>query len=138
MRFIPAYAGNSIFEAPRIVNNAVHPRLRGELYISCYTTAHNIGSSPLTRGTLAIRSLRISRLRFIPAYAGNSLRPRLDNWRRAVHPRLRGELFLLILRAVLDVGSSPLTRGTRFCPQRRSDLRRFIPAYAGNSRSVIC
>ena len=73
-RFIPAYAGNSrgavsVKELP-----AVHPRLRGELKIGGRHQITVFGSSPLTRGTpMAVRLNNVS-CRFIPAYAGNSLR----------------------------------------------------------------
>ena len=76
------------------------------------------------------------RIRFIPAYAGNSA----GNIRRppkaSVHPRLRGELTFLHLRMTMTTGSSPLTRGThenyRYC----LNSVRFIPAYAGNSSAI--
>ena len=71
------------------------------------------GSSPLTRGTpFELRRL-IFRLRFIPAYAGNSPHHLLQADLFAVHPRLRGELSG-ILYGSISVGW-------------------FIPAYAGNS-----
>ena len=72
MRFIPAYAGNSI----AIV-----------LDIVLYT-----GSSPLTRGTLDKALISSVSLRFIPAYAGNSHVTAIFEYEGAVHPRLRGEL----------------------------------------------
>ena len=72
---------------------AVHPRLRGELPIS-----HRIFESGK---------------RFIPAYAGNSVKQKRILSAQSVHPRLRGELFTGYRR---DFGRN-----------------RFIPAYAGNS-----
>ena len=112
------------------------------------------GSSPLTRGTLDTFVLSNDRIRFIPAYAGNSLCTHTRELLLAVHPRLRGELSLRDpvdimgipvhprLRGELPVtsswrrglgGSSPLTRGTRVTYRRLFRQRRFIPAYAGNS-----
>ena len=113
MRFIPAYAGNSIggFWGPE--PSTVHPRLRGELECS--------------RGST--RSFR----RFIPAYAGNSsviLPMVLIN---PVLPRLRGELMPIKQPAVWSDGSSPLTRGTLQEYIEHIPSQRFIPAYAGNS-----
>ena len=91
-RFIPAYAGNSQFPLYRCGQDTVHPRLRGELIIAHNTRTSAIGSSPLTRGTPRSRMTTIICLRFIPAYAGNSL----NNFKNIrvfpVHPRLRGEL----------------------------------------------
>ena len=117
-RFIPAYAGNSnrAWHGLRLLS--VHPRLREEL-IACRlggVLCH--GSSPLTRGTPWKIQGGGLQGRFIPAYAGNSLRMSKvrsirggsspltrgtpysvgQSWvLRAVHPRLRGELSTLIL-----------------------------------------
>ena len=96
----------------------------------------SVGSSPLTRGTRKQRHRRVSRLRFIPAYAGNSA-PQAG-WAKcaAVHPRLRGELEWDMYTALVLAGSSPLTRGTLFVGLFSISQNRFIPAYAGNS--VLC
>ena len=112
-RFIPAYAGNSRQERPSGAKSTVHPRLRGELPAPIAAVAVMDGSSPLTRGTQTIVFRVLRRVRFIPAYAGNSQ----DNRRgRKLAP-----------------GSSPLTRGTRSVRVGAVQVIRFIPAYAGNS-----
>ena len=92
----------------------VHPRLRGELGSTRDKMTGSIGSSPLTRGTLAFDDASYSAARFIPAYAGNSAQGKARNLLRSVHPRLRGEL-----------GNAA---------EAISSVVRFIPAYAGNSR----
>ena len=51
----------------------------------------------------------------------------------AVHPRLRGELTDPEADENGQIGSSPLTRGTRVQTRRSRQRYRFIPAYAGNS-----
>ena len=91
-RFIPAYAGNSESIPGAQPQKAVHPRLRGELGHSISSGCIPSGSSPLTRGTLVIWLVENMGLRFIPAYAGNSV----DTPDKSP--------------AIL--GSSPLTRGT--------------------------
>ena len=53
---------------------AVHPRLRGELIPEPERKLETGGSSPLTRGTLTGNSAKQQKERFIPAYAGNSLK----------------------------------------------------------------
>ena len=53
---------------------AVHPRLRGELSIYKIFLVKGNGSSPLTRGTPIIYRRKPLEKRFIPAYAGNSLK----------------------------------------------------------------
>ena len=73
-RFIPAYAGNSRRQFVKRLNIAVHPRLRGELEDFTVTKSGCRGSSPLTRGTLLLDIMFNAIFRFIPAYAGNSLR----------------------------------------------------------------
>ena len=50
------------------------------------------GSSPLTRGTHVFDIVKQKRIRFIPAYAGNSNNDPMQFAEVAVHPRLRGEL----------------------------------------------
>ena len=111
-RFIPAYAGNSLFTCRKITTFTVHPRLRGELDISFRFSSMKFGSSPLTRGTHVFEIVKQKRIRFIPAYAGNSSEPRTAIKPLLVHPRLRGELLVKDLKEALISGSSPLTRGT--------------------------
>ena len=93
---------------------AVHPRLRGELIDRDSIDVNDIGSSPLTRGTLWKRVRKRGINRFIPAYAGNSDLARCFGFN--------------------STGSSPLTRGTLRSNRIAVAVRRFIPAYAGNSQ----
>ena len=111
----------------------VHPRLRGELGSTRDKMTGSIGSSPLTRGTLAFDDASYSAARSIPAYAGNSAQGKARNLLRSVHPRLRGELAVVTAQRIVKSGSSPLTRGTQFFRRSVCVIDRFIPAYAGNS-----
>ena len=111
-RFIPACAGNSVFDRSHDYKTTVHPRLRGELWmINCYV-AMFVGSSPLARGTLQLSQLMIFARRFIPACAGNSLTLTYSPEHLPVHPRLRGELTRIRWVQRISYGSSPLARGT--------------------------
>ena len=74
IRFIPAYAGNSRETVSRSKSKSVHPRLRGELKPLVIGVLFSDGSSPLTRGTLDSAEAVAQSVRFIPAYAGNSLK----------------------------------------------------------------
>ena len=74
-------------------------------------------------------------LRFIPAYAGNSNELAYPNNQPSVHPRLRGELRHAGASASNATGSSPLTRGTLKRIEQQVFDERFIPAYAGNSKT---
>ena len=112
-RFIPAYAGNS----------------HGAVTIA----PDEHGSSPLTRGTQYQEYCRAFQVRFIPAYAGNSKGLQAPRAEPTVHPRLRGELELILIPYNAVSGSSPLTRGTLLSRHEKRHPCRFIPAYAGNS-----
>ena len=135
LRFIPAYAGNSTLNNVTFQTCAVHPRLRGELNYETSSFNPQNGSSPLTRGTRIDHTFCRIKVRFIPAYAGNSQNSEFLLYPNTVHPRLRGELTWNGRRHQNGAGSSPLTRGTRIHSNKRIDTERFIPAYAGNSHS---
>ena len=92
------------------------------------------GSSPRGRGT-ARRIQRTRRHpRFIPAWAGNRHGRGLQRLAPAVHPRVGGEQWLQPAHQPSHPGSSPRGRGTGRRWQDARSGRRFIPAWAGNSR----
>ena len=107
----------------------------GELSKPSWAIVQLDGSSPLARGTRHYLMRCLTGHRFIPAYAGNSQFPLYRCGQDTVHPRLRGELLAGAGCSFNDSGSSPLTRGTHYCPQHQNKRNRFIPAYAGNSCS---
>ena len=95
------------------------------------------GSSPLTRGTREWQRWQPNLIRFIPAHAGNTARPRIDEARLPVHPRSRGEHPAHERISSTFSGSSPLTRGTRQRLLFLSSSERFIPAHAGNTHTDL-
>ena len=105
----------------------------GELSKPSWAIVQLDGSSPLARGTRMNVKKLLSTRRFIPAYAGNSALACSRRARRSVHPRLRGELILVLRPALIHIGSSPLTRGTQDQHRAADQKYWFIPAYAGNS-----
>ena len=117
--------------------SSVHPRLRGELLTIINSKLTLSGSSPLARGTLLKLRLISHQIRFIPACAGNSIWRTLSPGNQLVHPRLRGELFILRTNSSISSGSSPLARGTRQNFESNYPLYRFIPACAGNSHRSL-
>ena len=94
------------------------------------------GSSPQARGTRQERGRGITALRFIPAGAGNTQYGKGHDAMSSVHPRRRGEHWMLIRGQSAGSGSSPQARGTppSFISNRR--MLRFIPAGAGNTAST--
>ena len=113
-RFIPAYAGNSKELGADTAFHLVHPRLRGELGSSCASREFHSAVHPRLRGELAVKGRGVLLgVRFIPAYAGNSISNMSSARLEAVHPRLRGELFRVDTDRNIVYGSSPLTRGTQ-------------------------
>ena len=133
IRFIPAYAGNASLYWTGPSSQPVHPRIRGERYAHTTSGAPAAGSSPHTRGTQLPYLLDLVGRRFIPAYAGNAD----PHWRGrrypAVHPRIRGERTRARVSRSSYSGSSPHTRGTLQDGFKGTELKRFIPAYAGNA-----
>ena len=90
-RFIPAYAGNALFQKPKLNMRPVHPRIRGERGAQPNTPVRRVGSSPHTRGTHGLPITGRWRWRFIPAYAGNAPYTSATGTIWTVHPRIRGE-----------------------------------------------
>jgi len=98
------------------------------------------GSSPRLRGTLLRCSNDRRNLRFIPAPAGNTGPYVLDGHCAPVHPRACGEHVNEIIALVRQIGSSPRLRGTQLMASGAIGRFWFIPAPAGNTRSIrdIC
>ncbi len=132
-RFIPAHAGNTWGWVRRRPARPVHPRARGEHASDEWYTPSYIGSSPRTRGTPMAAEFYGEQKRFIPAHAGNTSNSPLPARAFPVHPRARGEhCAALGMQPAFD-GSSPRTRGTLTASGNLIQLRRFIPAHAGNT-----
>ena len=152
-RFIPAWAGNTGWFAPPPPTIPVHPRVGGEhrdlgqeLYDCC-------GSSPRGRGTPGFTDLGLADLRFIPAWAGNTLLRRGRRLCGPVHPRVGGEhsshnalnqIIFLKTEKVTEFSAtfhasgptplldklSPVGNGrnrTSFMPSTSTGIRRFRP-----------
>ena len=133
LRLIPAHAGSTAswrFQARAI---SAHPRSRGEHVDWCVGLAAQAGSSPLMRGAPArpLRRLRLPRL--IPAHAGSTQRFRPAIGGGAAHPRSRGEHRGGEIVGIINVGSSPLTRGARRGKPDRRAAQGLIPAHAGST-----
>ena len=111
-RFIPAWAGNTPCCRSTAGAETVHPRVGGEHVVRPDRKGVGFGSSPRGRGTRRSRR-RIRRpIRFIPAWAGNTLCKSPRQWRRTVHPRVGGEHQRGPGNCPDRSGSSPRGRGT--------------------------
>ena len=133
LRFIPAGAGNTPVRSDRAVDQAVHPRWRGEHSDISPCPVSASGSSPLARGTHRRGAPPGGSGRFIPAGAGNTDGGRAQGAHRPVHPRWRGEHVAVLVNPHLGHGSSPLARGTQYPAGHARGGVRFIPAGAGNT-----
>ena len=133
---IPAHAGKtpSALGSPRPLPD--HPRSRGENIWTVTQSRGCRGSSPLTRGKLAICPRIPARRGIIPAHAGKTRLP----WVRSVdledHPRSRGENTNVRKGLNALAGSSPLTRGKLQARHRGTPRPGIIPAHAGKTLSA--
>jgi len=130
---IPAHAGSTWVgvagdDAPR-----AHPRSRGEHDSPDSSVTSWVGSSPLTRGALAVCSSRCVLVGLIPAHAGSTSVP-AGSWNlTGAHPRSRGEHCWILRPSGAGWGSSPLTRGAREPLDAAGGAVRLIPAHAGST-----
>ena len=137
IRFIPARAGNTVRTQARRHWKPVHPRSRGEHETNWLGEHINRGSSPLARGTRRRGGGDARIHRFIPARAGNTPIDCAPCGPMTVHPRSRGEHIDAGGSSGHVNGSSPLARGTHLRLSCAGQLRRFIPARAGNTPQSI-
>ena len=115
-RLIPARAGNTSVVQISALTPAAHPRSRGEHAEWLGKVLGPAGSSPLARGTHS-RQRRYGRARrLIPARAGNTQFAPASVTAFTAHPRSRGEHIIAAAAVSRYGGSSPLARGTRWCP----------------------
>ncbi len=101
----------------------------------CYIV-ERLGSSPRGRGTLFSAGHATRRDRFIPAWAGNTSACTMSSATLPVHPRAGGEHALRDFLSIQARGSSPRGRGTHLKQALKRASVRFIPASAGNTRSL--
>ena len=136
-RFIPACAGNRYYAPALARYSAVHPRVCGEQGLGQQVVLGAVGSSPRVRGTASGNCGNGSRIRFIPACAGNRSSAMRCTCNSAVHPRVCGEQPHRKGFARWADGSSPRVRGTDRHGIPRAIAVRFIPACAGNRSASI-
>ena len=96
------------------------------------------GSSPLTRGKPVWQAHRGRRTGLIPAHAGKTHRTSTCPSRARAHPRSRGENEGAEDISIIEMGSSPLTRGKRCARHCRRLCSGLIPTHAGKTSGSRC
>ena len=91
VRLIPAHAGKTLCSPRPSRTRSAHPRSRGENPADDEWLMGWCGSSPLTRGKRCMVLPTRRPVRLIPAHAGKTTRGHGGRYRRAAHPRSRGE-----------------------------------------------
>ncbi len=137
VRLIPAHAGSTGVENGGFEIREAHPRSRGEHPDQQVSEAKHRGSSPLTRGALALVHRLGHHLGLIPAHAGSTPYSCAHAIACSAHPRSRGEHIHALFGESMMIGSSPLTRGARGLGVRFGGRRRLIPAHAGSTGSAF-
>ena len=96
-----------------------------------------VGSSPLTRGKLAVNTITKARAGLIPAHAGKTKLEGTDVNFDSAHPRSRGENDIRHAQSSSFFGSSPLTRGKLVPACETVQFAGLIPAHAGKTHGVV-
>ena len=92
-----------------------------------------VGSSPLTRGKLAVAAASTWGGGLIPAHAGKTGQWKIQGLTFEAHPRSRGENAHDRPSRRKAGGSSPLTRGKLVNRDKLGGLSGLIPAHAGKT-----
>ena len=135
-RIIPARAGFTGNNPPRLSRPEDHPRSRGVYRSRCTPGTTLPGSSPLARGLPDHRRHGRHRRRIIPARAGFTHHGAHRRRRRQDHPRSRGVYIGTFSYDNADRGSSPLARGLPQLGRWEEITGRIIPARAGFTASL--
>ena len=133
---IPAHAGKTSSRSPATSKRRAHPRSRGENQEVNNPNSRMCGSSPLTRGKPPRSDPDQCPRRLIPAHAGKTPLRDARSDPRWAHPRSRGENLIQVATLLIEVGSSPLTRGKRHVRLLVGPWRGLIPAHAGKTTRV--
>ena len=137
VRVIPAWAGNTHGGFGFHSSSPGHPRMGGEHVVDTSRSMWAIGSSPHGRGTRRGYLAQHVGNRVIPAWAGNTASAPTGREPTSGHPRMGGEHGVVNDPGTLHGGSSPHGRGTPARPRTAAPGRRVIPAWAGNTRTVM-
>ena len=157
IRIIPTHAGRTEDTVGRLVTARAHPRSCGENCSTAASVSRSSGSSPLTRGKLAVPDAALRRGGLIPAHTGKhggqaglevaaglipahagktmvGLAAARACW---AHPHSHGENFWILPDAPGIAGSSLLTLGKRATSRQPFDASRAHPRSRGENVTVL-
>ena len=137
-RIIPAHAGQTWQGNLCGWTRQDHPRACGANMQDLWQKTSEFGSSPRMRGKRRGQRHRGSRLRIIPAHAGQTGCPDGSLMIFSDHPRACGANSLVVEGAEFDAGSSPRMRGKLAYRCLAHAPERIIPAHAGQTAHRIC
>ena len=135
MGSIPACAGEPEEETRTLDSYGVYPRVCGGTESTTMRKRKRMGLSPRVRGNPRRRCTGSSRLRSIPACAGEPLTDGERIRRNTVYPRVCGGTVEASSKAMSATGLSPRVRGNRLTNLTQSTVERSIPACAGEPHS---
>ena len=136
-RIIPAHAGQTRWRPRILMSRPDHPRACGANYPEYYELKPKAGSSPRMRGKHNRRTYLWSRERIIPAHAGQTRCPSESFHRGPDHPRACGANLTYVHWDTSIHGSSPRMRGKHLFQDAPNNLRRIIPAHAGQTGAGV-
>ena len=130
--------GNTLsrYQQPAII--LVHPHVRGEYFAVEPVGWYKYGSSPRAWGIRRWAPIINASIWFIPTCVGNTLIVDYSHSICLVHPHVRGEYWLRVIRRFFAYGSSPRAWGILSIKHYRPRRRRFIPTCVGNTYSLCC
>ena len=134
-RIIPAHAGQTSSTYTESSWITDHPRACGANPQIFTDKEYMIGSSPRMRGKLRPVTARPSRIRIIPAHAGQTVSAVAQHNTLPDHPRACGANDHKRATHVCSSGSSPRMRGKRAGGKHDGRRVRIIPAHAGQTKS---
>ena len=130
-RSIPACAGEPIGIYRQDEPGKVYPRVCGGTHSSLLAAGADVGLSPRVRGNPARPQEGIVIRRSIPACAGEPFPVDLPPPRYAVYPRVCGGTVDPLSQPPGESGLSPRVRGNPAAATRPCNVKRSIPACAG-------
>ena len=136
VRITPAYAGTCSRSGSSPVQQADHPRIRGDMSVKISKYSEPKGSPPHTRGHVIHMASSLSRNGITPAYAGTCQHSGFDSLRIQDHPRIRGDMPAHWGWCCQLSGSPPHTRGHESRSSPWTTSSRITPAYAGTCMDI--